>query len=140
MTKVLSQSIDISMANLILIVEDDITLQEMYRDEFLQADFQVDTASDGQEAMVKITTQKPSAILLDLIMPKMSGFDVLEKIKKDPSLNKIPILVLTNVRADVEDLIANWGVAGFILKSDADPGMVIEKVKKLISQASPQSI
>lgn len=124
------------MANIILIVEDDFTLQEMYKDEFLQAGFQVDTAANGQEALLKIASQKPNAILLDLIMPKMSGFDVLERIKKDPQLNKIPVLVLTNLRADVEDLISNWGAAGFILKSDSDPGQVIEKVKKLIEQVS----
>src|SRR6266478_1864945 len=102
----------------ILLVEDDKILLEMYRDKFTNEKFEVQTANNGQEGIEKMRSFKPDIVLLDLIMPGVSGFDVLKIVKDDPELNKIPIFVLTNIYADAEDLVKNWGVKYFLLKSN----------------------
>src|SRR6266571_1268170 len=86
--------------NKILLVEDDEILLEMYKDKFVHEGFQVETATDGEEGLAKMRVFAPHVVLLDLLMPKMSGFDVLTSVKNDPALSKIPILVLTNIYAD----------------------------------------
>lgn len=121
----------------ILLVEDDKILLEMYKDKFIHEKFEVQTASDGQDAVEKMKSFKPDIMLLDLIMPGVSGFDVLKIAKDDPGLNKIPILVLTNIFADAEDLVKNWGVRYFLLKTNYTPENIAEKVKEVISQKTP---
>jgi len=69
----------------ILIIEDDPFLSEMYAAKFNQAGFEVGVAADGQEGLEKIEKERPDLILLDIVLPKADGFDVLEKIKKNPS-------------------------------------------------------
>ncbi len=121
----------------ILLIEDDAAILEMYRDKFTFAKFDVQTATEGQEGIEKMRKFLPDIVLLDLIMPKMTGFEVLEIIKNDPILNKIPILVLTNIYADAEDLIKNWGVKDFLLKSNCTPEDVEQKVQSILAPTSP---
>lgn len=118
--------------NSILIIEDDAALREMYATKFEKENFSVTTAVDGQEGVERMRSIKPQIVLLDLIMSKVSGFDVLKMVKDDPVLNKIPILVLTNIFADVEDLLKNWGVTDFILKANTTPDEVVKKVKHVL--------
>lgn len=116
----------------VLIIEDDVAIRAMYEDKFLHEKFEVVTASNGQEGIEKMRQSKPDVILLDLMMPNVSGFNVLEKIKPDPVLNKIPIIVLTNIFADAEDLIKNWGVKYFLLKANCSPSDVVDKVRSIL--------
>lgn len=118
----------------LLLVEDDVVLLEMYKDKFVHEGFDVQTANDGQEGIDKMRTFNPDIVLLDLLMPKVSGFDVLETVKKDPTLSKIPILVLTNILADAEDLVKNWGVRYFLLKADNTPESILDKVKLILAR------
>lgn len=119
--------------NKILIIEDDKILLEMYRDKFLHDGFEVQTSTDGQEGIEKIKTFKPNLVILDLIMPKMTGFDVLKYVKENPTIDKMPILVLTNIYADAEDLVKNWGVEYFLLKSNNTPESIMTKVKEVLA-------
>jgi DNA-binding response OmpR family regulator len=116
----------------VLIVEDDLSLSEMYRDKFEHEAFEVLTAADGGEGFEKMKKNKPDVVLLDLLMPKVSGFEVLKMAKDDPDVNKIPILVLTNIFADAEDLIKNWGADYFLLKTNATPDEVVKRVNQLL--------
>lgn len=118
--------------NKILIVEDDKILLDMYKDKFIHDGFAVQTASDGQEGIDKMREFIPDVLLLDLIMPRVSGFEVLKLIKEQPALSNIPIIVLTNIYADAEDLVKNWGVDYFLLKSDYTPQNIVAKVKQII--------
>lgn len=117
----------------ILLVEDDKILLEMYKDKFTNEKFEVETASDGQDGINKMKSFKPDIVLLDLIMPRVSGFEVLKMAKADPELREIPILVLTNIYADAEDLVKNWGVEFFLLKANYTPENIAAKVKQIIS-------
>ncbi len=106
----------------------------MYKDKFMHDGFDVQTAVDGQDGIEKMKTFKPDVVLLDLIMPRVSGFDVLKLAKDDPILNKIPILVLSNIYADAEDLVKNWGAKYFLLKSNYTPEDIVNRVKQLLSR------
>jgi CheY-like chemotaxis protein len=118
----------------ILIVEDDKILLEMYKDEFINEKFSVQTANDGQEAIVQMKIAKPDAVLLDLIMPKINGYEFLKLVKADPKLQAVPIIVLTNIYSNSEDLVKNWGVKAVLLKSDHTPESIVNKVKQIIGQ------
>ncbi len=124
----------------ILIIEDDLSLREMYETKFTYEEFLVGTASDGQEGIDKMRSIKPDIVLLDLLMKKVSGFDVLKVVKNDPLLSKIPILILTNIYADVEDLLKNWGAKDFLLKSNSTPDDVVNKVNQLLAASTVGSV
>jgi CheY-like chemotaxis protein len=116
----------------ILIVEDDESLRDVYREEFESEGFIVETANDGHEGVERMAFFLPEVVLLDLMMPKMSGFDVLKSVKNNPELKNIPVIVLTNINPDVTDLMKNWGAAGFLLKADNTPEQVVGKVREVL--------
>lgn len=116
----------------VLIIEDDESLREVYREEFNSEGFTVETANDGQEGVERMVSFMPELVLLDMYMPKMSGFDVLKMVKNIPEIKNIPIIVFTNINPDVQDLMKNWGVAYFLLKADNTPGQVVERVRMIM--------
>jgi len=119
----------------ILLVDDDLTLREMY-DERLKAEgFDIIQASNGDEAMRKAKESKPNIILLDIMMPKVNGFDVLKDLKADPDLKDIPVIVLTALIQDVDRVQGKkLGAADYIVKSETMPGEVITKIKNAMGQ------
>lgn len=117
----------------ILIVEDDIFLADLYKTKFELEGFEVFVAYDGEKGLELIAKNKPAIILLDLILPKMSGFVVLENIKKDKKLKDIPVILLTNLsqKADVEKGLA-LGADDYLIKAHFMPSEVVVKIKELI--------
>ncbi|MEX2361712.1 MAG: response regulator, partial [Patescibacteria group bacterium] len=79
----------------ILLVDDDLTLREMYFERLKAEGFTVEMAKDGEEALAKAADIKPSIILLDIMMPKINGLDVLRKLKEGEVTKNIPVIVLT---------------------------------------------
>lgn len=118
----------------ILIVEDEESLRDVYQEEFELEGFIVETARDGQEGLEKMASFVPELVLLDLMMPKVSGFDVLKRVKDKPEFKDMPIIVLTNINPDVPDLLKNWGAKYFILKADNTPGQIVDRVKVFIKR------
>lgn len=116
----------------VLIIEDDDNLRDIYRREFELEGFTVETAKDGQEGIEKMVSFMPGLALLDLYMPKMSGFDVLKNVKDNPTLKNIPIIVLTNVNSDSQDLLKNWGATYFLLKADNTLKQVVERARMIL--------
>ncbi len=84
----------------ILLVEDDNFLSTILGNRLKKEGFAVLQASNGEEALSILKTEQPSLIILDLILPKKSGFDVLETISADPQLNRIPVVVFSNLGQD----------------------------------------
>jgi CheY-like chemotaxis protein len=117
----------------VLIVEDDEVLRDLYREIFEREEYSVETAINGEDGMEKIKSFKPDIVLLDIVMPKMSGFDVLRKLRDDESTKGIPVIVLTNIYADSQDLVQNMGVSFVLLKSDCTPGQIIEKARVVLN-------
>lgn len=115
----------------VLIVEDDKFLSKIYLTKLKKEGMDVSIAHDGIEGLKSMREKKPSIILLDLIMPKMDGFGVLEAMHKDKTLSKIPVLVLSNLGQESDIKKAEgYGVKDFIVKSDTSIKDVIDKIKK----------
>jgi len=120
--------------NKILIAEDDQELREMYAAAFLMEGFQVIEACDGKELMgyVKENHEKIKAILSDIVMPKMDGFEVLEEIKNDDKYKKIPVYMLTNLDSDKDRQVAlGLGANEYFRKVDWTPSKLVQKIKTL---------
>lgn len=115
----------------ILVIEDDKFLRKVYESKLPKEGFAVISAVDGEDGLNKARTEKIDLILLDLIMPKKTGFEVLEEVKKDKNLAKIPILVLSNLGQDEDRGRAMaLGADDFLIKSNLSIKEVIEKIKQ----------
>ena len=114
----------------ILLVDDDLTLREMY-DERLKAEgFEIIQASNGEDAIRLAHESKPNVILLDIMMPKINGFDVLKQLKEDEETKDTLVIILTALIQDVDRLQGKkLGAADYIVKSETMPGEVIAKIK-----------
>jgi len=117
----------------ILIVEDDNFLLNMYADKFRAENFEVFIADDGAKG-VKLTKEKiPDIILLDIMLPKMNGFEVLEKIKIDSKVKNIPVILLTNLsqKEEVKKGLS-LGAKDFLIKAHFMPNEVVDRVKEVL--------
>ncbi len=118
----------------ILIVEDDPLMSRMYQKIFTFEGYEVEMAGDGQEGFEKASMTHPTLILLDVMMPKMNGLETLDKLKLDPDLKSIPVIMLTNLAGekDAETALAK-GAVKYIVKSEHDPKEVADTVKEVLS-------
>ena len=119
----------------ILVVDDEAAIREIYNKEFSEAGFDVVLASDGEEGLLKAGEEIPSLILLDIMLPKMSGIDVLKVLKKNSLTKDIPVLLLTNLGE--ETIIKegfSLGANGYLLKVSYTPAQVIEECRKFLSK------
>jgi len=117
----------------ILLVEDDKFLSEMYSTKLAESGFDVETAFDGEEGLKKAAEFQPDLILLDIVLPKKDGFEVLKELKLKEELKKIFVIALTNLGQKEEvqkgfDLGAN----DYIIKAHFTPTEVVAKAKKLL--------
>lgn len=118
----------------ILIVEDDPLMQRMYQKAFSFDGYEVVVAGDGVEGIDKARTEKPTAVLLDVMMPKMNGLDALAKIKSDPDLKKLPVIMLTNLAGSADaDKALELGAVKYIVKSEQEPKEVVKMVKEIVA-------
>jgi len=117
----------------ILLVEDDPFLSSVLRMKLEKESFKVVRAADGDEALNFLTEQgvKPDLILLDLILPKKNGFEVLETIRQDPLLEKLPVIIISNLGqpSDIERGKA-LGVIDYFIKARLSVEELVNKVKK----------
>lgn len=121
------------MAKKVLFIEDEPTLQKTVGHILEQEGYEVINATDGEMGLAKAKDVIPDVILLDLILPKMDGFEVLAGLKKDPATKEVPVLVLTNLESakDVERALA-LGATNYLVKANYELEEVVEKVKESI--------
>lgn len=114
----------------ILIVEDDKFLRELIIQKVTNEGFDVAKAIDGEEGIKKIKEEKPDLVLLDLILPGIDGFEVLSRMKEDPALSSIPVIILSNLgqKEDI-DKGMKLGAIDYLIKAHFTPGEIIEKIK-----------
>ncbi|GAC1413069.1 MAG: hypothetical protein NVSMB66_4000 [Candidatus Doudnabacteria bacterium] len=121
----------------ILLVEDEPFLSGMYKTKLGLEGFEVSTAKDGEEALDKIKEEKFDLILLDIMMPKINGFEVLKSIRKDPEKQtaNVPVLMLTNLgqKSDIEQGLL-LGANDYIVKASFTPAEVVEKINKFTNK------
>lgn len=123
------------MAKKILLIEDESALQKTLGDVLTQEGYQVKSALDGEAGLNLAKSEKIDLILLDLILPKMHGFDVLKALKEDEKTKDIPIIVLTNLEGtgDVEKAL-ELGATTYLVKASYTLEEVVQKIKKAISE------
>ena len=117
----------------ILIIDDEESIRQIYHKVFSDQGFSAETAVDGQEGLLKAAEWKPDIILLDIMLPKMSGLDVLKSLKNNNLTKSIPVLLLTNIGD--ESVIKDgfkYGASGYFLKVSYSPYQVVEECKKYI--------
>ena len=121
------------MIKKILLIEDDKFLRDLMSKKLLNLDFEVETAADGESGLAKIKEVKPDVVLLDLILPGMNGFEVLEKSKKDPEIANIPVIILSNLgQAEDIDKGLKLGAADFLVKAHFTPQEIVDKMKAIV--------
>jgi len=121
----------------ILLVEDDVFLLNMYAEKFRRESFDVFVADNGIKALKVANEELPAIILLDLILPKMDGFEVLRELKKNPALVNVPVILLTNLsQKDDINRGMELGAVDFLIKAHFMPSEVVNKVKKILAEQS----
>ena len=121
----------------ILIIEDDRDIVELVRYNLANEGFQVSAAFDGSSGLTTLRKTPPDLLLLDLMLPKMSGLDICREIRKDESLNRLPVLMLT-ARGDEADRVVGleMGADDYVTKPFS-PRELIARVKALLRRAEP---
>ncbi len=113
----------------ILFIEDEKEVVEAFAERFKQHNVEVISAGDGQEGLKLAEEQKPDLILLDLILPKMHGFEFLEKLRSDESLKDTPVIVLSNLGGELNVTKAkDLGVKDYLVKTETKVDQTVEKI------------
>ena len=125
----------------VLLVEDSKAIQQMYRNKLMIEQYAVVTADNGMEAIRALSLSKLDIILLDLMMPIMDGYKVLQVVKTDPKLKDIPVLVFSaKGQSDEIERALSLGAAGYIVKSITKPNEVVEKIRATLSQKPAEQV
>ncbi len=114
----------------ILIVEDDVYLADVYRTKFEKEGYEVKVSSDGESGVKTAIEWKPDIILLDIMLPKMDGFDVLEELKNHAETKNIPVIMWTNKSDSTEaERAKKMGATEYLVKVYHTPTEIVDKIK-----------
>ena len=117
----------------VLIVEDDKAIRRSLEFGLKSEEFAIRVAQDGEEGLVAIKEQRPDLILLDVILPKVSGLDVLKEIKDNPDTADIPVIIFSNLSQDLDiERAKKLGARDYFVKSDMSLNEVIDKIKNFL--------
>ena len=121
--------------NKVLLVEDDAVLAKVLYEELGEAGFDVTQAYDGEVGLRMAGEKKPDLVLLDILLPKRNGFEVLENLKKSPGTKDIPVMILTMLGSD-DDVKRgiNLGASDYIVKSQHAVDEIVDKVKNFLGK------
>lgn len=118
----------------VMIIEDNKDIQEIYRHSFERAGYEVILEDNGLDGLNSVAEKMPSVILLDLMMPKMDGFEFLRTLRQNQLLS-MPVIVCSNISdADVNAKVLEAGAIGVILKVDYSGKQLVDKVEYLLSE------
>ena len=117
----------------ILLVEDDPFLIDIYKTKLSEAGFEVEVAKDGEMALEKVKQKKPALVLLDIVLPRMDGWETLRRLKKENNLNDLKIIILSNLgQKDEVEKGFKLGAIKYLIKSDYTPSEIVEEIKKIL--------
>jgi CheY-like chemotaxis protein len=122
----------------ILVVEDTGLPRRIYTDRLEQEGYRVLQAADGLECLRVLRDEHVDLVLLDLVMPRMSGLEALDAIKRDPRIRNVPVVILSNLgqEGDVERGLS-LGAAGYLVKSHAKPADISAKIRHTLDHLEP---
>lgn len=122
------------MAKKVLIVEDDPAMLAILAERIAQEGFAVLQAQDGQQGLSIALREVPDLILLDLLMPKVSGTDMLSQLRKDSRGARVPVIILSNLNEnDAASKTAQLKATSYIVKSNTSLAAIVGEVKKMLS-------
>ena len=117
----------------ILFIEDEPVLQKTFERALRAEGYDMISALDGESGLKLAQTQSPDLILLDIVLPKLNGFDVLKRLKRDPKTKEIPVIILTNLeRMSDIDIALELGATTYLVKVNYSLEEVIKKIKKTL--------
>ena len=121
------------MTKKILIVEDDIVLQNALKEYLTREEFEIMCASDGEEGLQMAMDNDPDLILLDIVLPKKDGYEVLSEVKNNEKTNHIPVVLLTNLGSvlDVQKAL-DLGATTYLVKADYKLEEISLKIKEIL--------
>lgn len=126
-----------SKNKIILIIEDNEVLGDILVKKLQMAGYNSELSVDGESGLARIKELKPDLVLLDIILPKMNGYEVLEKLKEDTSITPPPIIVISNSGQPVEiSRVLELGVKDYLVKADFTPDEVLQKVDEQLKKTS----
>lgn len=113
----------------VLLIEDDSFLSKVLEERLSDEGFDVVLAGNGEEGVQKAAVINPNIILLDMILPKMNGFDVLKELKSNLATKELPIIVLSNLGQDEDkELAKKLGAVDYLVKSDFSLKSIVDKI------------
>ena len=119
----------------ILMIEEDKFLRKIYRDKFSRLDFDFFEATTGEEGLNKVIYEKPDIVILDLMLPKKNGFDVLIDIKRNKNTQAIPVFILSNLGQESDKKRGiSLGAEEYLVKTEVSLSEVVEKVKEQVAK------
>ena len=117
------------MAKKILLVEDEDIMLNLLQRKLTQEGYDVFVARDGEEGLKIMREIMPDIVLLDIIMPKKGGIEVMEEMQKEPKLKTLPVIIISNSGQPVElDKAKELGAKDWLIKTEFDPQEVVDKV------------
>ncbi|HBF67341.1 MAG TPA: response regulator [Candidatus Magasanikbacteria bacterium] len=123
----------------LVLVEDDEFLASIYQTKFDMEGFKVSIAGNGEEGLKLVEKKMPDIVLLDILLPKLDGFAVLERLKSNPKTKHIPVILLTNLgQKDDVDRGVELGAADYLIKAHFKPSETVDKVRKIIAQSKKE--
>lgn len=122
-----------SKKNTVFVVEDDKFLRELLISKLIAEGFSITSATDGKEALRSLSQPIPDLVLLDLILPDVSGFEVLEKMKSLDQWKPVPVIVLSNLdQKEDMDRARALGASDFMIKANFSLNEIIARIKKVV--------
>ena len=121
----------------VLLVEDDLFLSNILGTRLAKAGLNVVKAMNGEEAVKAVESGRPDLILLDIIIPKRSGFEVLEEIKSDPSFRSVPVIIVSNLGQETDvERGKKLGVVEYFVKAQTSIDDIVDSVKRHLGSAA----
>lgn len=118
----------------ILFVDDDNFLRKVYEAELKEKNFDVILAQDGEEGLEKAQLEDPDLIILDMIMPKKSGFEVLTELQRNPKTRNIPVIILSNLgQEDDKKKGVDLGAVDYLIKDNITLGILVDKINQYLN-------
>ena len=119
----------------ILLIEDEEIMIDLLQRKLTKEGYEISVARDGEAGLKVMKEVRPDLVLLDIIMPKKGGFEVMEEMGKDPELKKIPVIVISNSGQPVElNRAQKLGARDWLIKTEFDPQEVVDKVVRQIGK------
>lgn len=124
----------------VAVIDDEEVMLNLLTRQLTRAGYAVHTARDGEEGYALIAREKPDLVLLDMILPRMSGFTVLEKLNSDRILPDLPVVIISNSGQPIEiEQVLKLGVRDYVVKVNFDPDEIIKKVTHILGSGATET-